>query len=241
MTLGGRIHLVAEAFAVGYLFVGSVVLRSEGALAMNVPKMLLGAVVGWVVWMATGVDGRKGSERGDLAAPAAECVGGTVLGAERGNLAAPAAENVSTGEATAKRPLGSCGGTVLKTESGRTRPVRYSPDCMKRRSELAFCDGRIVEAAYWMAIASLHEGLDCSERMMDYVEAWQAVGCPEGRELVHSGFTAAQCYFGWLVLCFHSGTELALAIAELDRMANGGNEDARAFLEANGIGSGDVV
>ena len=229
MTLGRRIHAAAVAFAVGYLFVGSVVLRSEGALAMSVPKVLLGVAVGWVVWMATGEDGRKGS--------AGE------------NLEAPAAESVSTGEATAKRPLGSCGGTVLgamgsSRPTRRSRsdtPYRVSLDRMKRLSELAFCDGRVVEAAYWLAIALLHGGTDRSERMRDYVEAWLAAGCPDEGELVHSGFTAAQSSFGRSVLRFHSGTELALAIARFDQMAKDGDDDAKAFLETNGIGPGGAA
>lgn len=213
MTLGGRIHAAAAAFAVGYLFVGSVVLRSEGALAASVPKVLLGVWVAWVVWMATGGDGRKGDGKGrgsgKLEAPAGEIVGGTVPG---------------------------CGAM------GSSRPtMRHSTDRMKRRSELAFCDGRIVEAAYWLAIALLHGGTDRSERMKDYVEAWLAAGCPDEGELVHSGFTAAQSSFGRSVLRFHSGKELALAIARFDQMAKDGDDDAKAFLETNGIGPGGAA
>lgn len=224
MTRGRRIHAAAAAFAVGYLFVGSVVTRSEGALAMSVPKVLLGAAVGWVVWMATGGDGRKG----DLSAPAAENSGGTVPGTDRGNLSAPAAEN--------------SGSTVSRVARGaRTLPVRHSPDRLKRLSELAFCDGRIVEAAYWLAIALLHGGTDRAGRMMDYVVAWLEAGCPDESEMVHSGFTAAQSSFGRSVLRFHSGTELALAIARLTQMAQSGDDDARAFLETNGIVPGGTA
>lgn len=220
MTLGGRVHAVAAAFAVGYLFVGSVVLRSEGALAMSVPKVLLGVGVAWVVWMVTGGDRRKGSAGGDLEAPVAEDRDGTVVGTGRGDLEAPSA-------------------TTRRSRSDT--PYRGSPDRMKRLSELAFCDGRIVEAAYWLAIALLHGGTDRSERMKDYVEAWLAAGCPDEGELVHSGFTAAQSSFGRSVLRFHSGTELALAIARFDQMAKDGDTDAKAFVEANGIGPGGAA
>lgn len=83
---------------------------------------------------------------------------------------------------------------------------------MKRRSELAFCDGRVVEAAYWLAIALLHGGTDRSERMKDYVEAWLAMGCPDELENVHAGFNADQGSFGRSVLRFWSKGYRDLAI-----------------------------
>lgn len=206
MTRGGRIHAAAAAFAVGYLFVGSVVTRSEGALTMSVPKVLLGAAVGWVVWMATGVESKKDRGKDAPEAPAVE-----------------------------KRPPEPCGDAVpVPARGAGTRPARHSPDRLKRLSELAFCDGRIVEAAYWLAIALLHGGTDRSERMRDYVVAWLEAGCPDELENVHVGFNAAQGSFGRSVLRFWSEGYRELAIARFTQMAQGGDDDARAFLDMYG-------
>ena len=112
---------------------------------------------------------------------------------------------------------------------------------MKRRSELAFCDGRIVEAAYWLAIALLHGGTDYSERMRDYVEAWLAMGCPDELENVHAGFSAAQGSFGRSVLRFWTEGFRELAISRFTQMAQDGDADAKAFLETNGIGPGGAA
>ena len=223
MTLGGRIHAVAAAFAVGYLFIGSVFLRSDGALAVSVPKVLLGVGVAWVVWMATGGDEKKGSVSGDLEAPAVESRDGTVLGCGA----------MGTTRPTMRRYWEGSSATTRRSRSDS--PYRGSPDRMKRRSELAFCDGRIVEAAYWLAIALLHGGTDRSGRMKDYVEAWLAMDCPDEVENVHAGFNAAQGSFGRSVLRFWSKGYRDLAISRFTQMAQSGDADARAFLEMYGV------
>ena len=151
-----------------------------------------------------------------MAAPRSEDAVGTVLRTESGDMAAPRGEGAA--------------GTVQ-----RTRPVRDSPDRMKRRSELAFANGWTVEAAYWLALAQLRGATDRAERIRDYVEAWLAMGCPDELENVHAGFSEAQGSFGRSVLRFHSGSGLALAIARFSQMACDGDEDARVFLEENGI------
>ena len=119
-----------------------------------------------------------------------------------------------------------------------TRRPTVSPDRLKRRSELAFGNGWTVEAAYWLAIALLRGGTDRSGRMRNYVETWLESGRPDESGNVHAGFTAAQSSFGRAVLRFESGAGRALAIARLDQMAKAGDADARAYLEANGIGQG---
>ena len=74
----------------------------------HLPKALPGGFDG------TGpVDRTAAVSAADRTAPAAEDGGGTAA-----DRTAPAAEDISTGEATAKRPLGSCGGTEALQKRG---------------------------------------------------------------------------------------------------------------------------
>ena len=215
MTLGGRIHAVVAAFAVGYLFVGSVVVRTDGALVPSAAKVVFAVLGAWIVWAGTGKGEPKAGEDEVHKAD-------SVTSGQESSLATCPASSASP-RVTPRS---------LVKKSARSPD---SPDRLKRLSELAFANGWTVEAAYWLALAQLRGATDRAERMRDYVEAWLAMGCPDEQENVHAGFSEAQGSFGRSVLRFHSGNGLALAIARFSQMAHDGDENARAFLEENGI------
>ena len=215
MTLGGRIHAVAAAFAVGYLFVGSVVVRTDGVLVPSAAKVVFAVLGAWIVWAGTGKDKVHEVDSGTSGQESASPLSASPV---------PASPlPVESGEAISRS---------LVKKSARS-PA--SPERLKRLSELAFANGWTVEAAYWLALAQLRGATDRAERMRDYVEAWLAMGCPDEQENVHAGFSESQGSFGRSVLRFHSGNGLALAIARFSQMAHDGDENARAFLEENGI------
>ena len=230
MTLGGRIHAVVAAFAVGYLFVGSVVVRTDGALVPSAAKVVFAVLGAWIVWAGTGRDKVHEADSG-------------TSGQESPRIA-PASQLASLGGYASPLPASPVPASPLPEESGEAisrslvkKSVRspVSPERLKRLSELAFANGWTVEAAYWLALAQLRGATDRAERMRDYVEAWLAMGCPDELENVHAGFSESQGSFGRSVLRFHSGNGLALAIARFSQMAHDGDENARAFLEENGI------
>ena len=215
MTLGGRIHAVAAAFAIGYLFVGSVVVRTDGVLVPSAAKVVFAVLGAWIVWAGTGKGEPKAGE--DEVHKADSMTSG-----QESSLATCPASSASP-RVTPRS---------LVKKSARS-PV--SPERLKRLSELAFANGWTVEAAYWLALAQLRGATDRAGRMRDYVEAWLAMGCPDELENVHAGFSEAQGSFGRSVLRFWSKGCRELAIARFGQMAKEGDVDARAFLELYGV------
>ena len=103
-------------------------------------------------------------------------------------------------------------------------------EAMSKLGDYAFNRGDVVEAFYWKHRVEMNGGRCRNPSLMDIIEIWGDVGCPDGGEEVSAGFTEQHAAFAHAVLCLKSGINPQFGNIRLKELSDAGDEDAMRFL-----------
>ena len=103
-------------------------------------------------------------------------------------------------------------------------------EAMKKLSEYAARRGALVEAYYWLTVASLHGVNNLSKQIGEVRGMWLARGCMPEYENVRSDFSETQGSFARAVLRLQCAMNTPVARKRIQELAGMGCEEAKLFL-----------